>query len=290
MSLLDKFDAVQIQSDSRISEDDKVFCEAHQAAYENAMSMLKELKFCWESMLESQRTHLDPIGETRPHLYLTDCSNLSLSEREIDKQLQKIHGVLIDKIIDRFRSVYSISLSSHQVKKALLPEEPTGRWNDDYHEKMEKYQAQMQEYSLHYNQIIDQIFIQTDSRGLWEFAVHQLKQRSHEGAWSYGSPNYERKKQVIRFSYAVYGDRSLRTGAQDILRGLAHFETGKLGIIPSDFTYLFGRTLPRETFEFENCEKVRKLRAFLNGKMEIRFSDEAYAVKFIEEYLGAMPE
>lgn len=90
MSLLDKFDAVQIQSDSRISDSDKVFCQAHQAAYENAISLLYELKFFWESMLDSQKQLLAPIGESRHHQYLTDGSNLSLSLPEIQKQIR--HG------------------------------------------------------------------------------------------------------------------------------------------------------------------------------------------------------
>lgn len=38
MSLLEKFDAVVVQADNRISETDKYFCETHQEAYEAALS------------------------------------------------------------------------------------------------------------------------------------------------------------------------------------------------------------------------------------------------------------
>lgn len=112
MSLLDKFSKVEVKSDTRISDNDKQFCEAHQSAYANAISLLYELKFFWEGMLESQKSILNPIGEIRPHLYLTDGSNLSLSLPEIQKQIRHTHEVLIDKIVHHFSIVYTISLSS----------------------------------------------------------------------------------------------------------------------------------------------------------------------------------
>lgn len=286
MSLLDKFSKVEVKSDTRISDNDKQFCEAHQSAYANAISLLYELKFFWEGMLESQKSILNPIGEIRPHLYLTDGSNLSLSLPEIQKQIRHTHEVLIDKIVHYFSSVYTISLSSSDIKEALLPEGPKDRWSSSYEEQLEKYEQEMETLQLHYDKIIEQIFIQTDGKGLWEQAEYQLKERCREGASSWGSPNYTIKKHTIQFSRAVHGDRSLYNSTKDILRGLAHFETGKLGIIPRDFTCLFDYRLPWETFECDDCKKVKKIRAFLNGRLDIRFAEEAYAVQFAREYLG----
>ena len=56
MSLLEKFDAVVVQADNRISETDKYFCETHQEAYEAALTSFKELGFFWEDMLKTQRS------------------------------------------------------------------------------------------------------------------------------------------------------------------------------------------------------------------------------------------
>ena len=53
MSLLEKFDAVVVQADNRISETDKYFCETHQEAYEAALTSFKELGFFWEDMLKT---------------------------------------------------------------------------------------------------------------------------------------------------------------------------------------------------------------------------------------------
>ena len=137
MSLLEKFSKVEVKSDTRISENDKSFCEAHQTAYENAISLLYELKYFWESMLESQKQILQPVGEQRYQQYLVDGSNLSLSLPEIQKQIRHTHEVLIEKIVDHFSEVYSVSLSRSDVKEALLPERPNDRWSSFYDEQIE---------------------------------------------------------------------------------------------------------------------------------------------------------
>ena len=286
MSFLDKFSAVEVKSDARISENDKQFCEAHQQAYENAVSLLYELKFFWESMLDSQKEILQPVGEKSYQQYLVDGSNLSLSLPEIQKQIRHTHEILIERIVNHFCSVYSITLSCSDVKEALLPEKPNDRWSAFYEEHLEQYEQAMEALHLHYDKIIEQIFIQTDGKGLWEQAEFQLKERCREGASSWGSPDYEIKKHTIQFSRAVHGDRSLYNSTKDILRGLAHFETGVIGVIPGDFTCLFDYRLPWETFECDDCKKVKKIRAFLNGRLDIRFTEEAYAVQFAKAYLG----
>ena len=40
MNLLTKFENVEMKADTRISESDRIFCEAHQAAYDSARTSL----------------------------------------------------------------------------------------------------------------------------------------------------------------------------------------------------------------------------------------------------------
>ena len=58
MSLLDKFEVVEIKVDDRISEQDKQFCERQQAAYTAALCGFQELTFFWEDMLSAQKALL----------------------------------------------------------------------------------------------------------------------------------------------------------------------------------------------------------------------------------------
>ena len=54
MDLLSKFDAVTIQADSRITEDDRDYCIAHQKAYDVAHSCFHELVYIWEDLTTQQ--------------------------------------------------------------------------------------------------------------------------------------------------------------------------------------------------------------------------------------------
>ena len=45
MNLLSKFSSIEIKPDARISETDRTFCQAHQAAYDAARASLQELEF-----------------------------------------------------------------------------------------------------------------------------------------------------------------------------------------------------------------------------------------------------
>ena len=286
MSLLDKFSKVEVKLDDRISETDKLFCQAHQAAYENAIRLLYALKFFWESMLESQKEILQLVGEQRYQQYLVDGSNLSLSLPEIQKQIRHTHEVLIEKIVDHFSRVYSLAFSRSDVKKALLPENPGDRWSSHYEERLEKYEQEMENLQLNYEQIIDQIFVQTDGKGLWEQAEYQLKERCREAGILWNNPSYTLKKHTLQFTYAVHRDLTVSNPTKNLFYGLAHFETGKIGIIPCEFDRLFHYRLPDYTMEFELTEKVKKIRGFMNGRLDIRFKEEAYAVQFAKEYLG----
>ena len=54
MDLISKFDAVTIQADNRITEDDRDYCIAHQKAYDVAHSCFHELVYIWEDLTTQQ--------------------------------------------------------------------------------------------------------------------------------------------------------------------------------------------------------------------------------------------
>ena len=70
MDLLTKFSAVEIKPETRISEADRAFCQAHQTAYEAASNVLKELEYFWDDMQAGQQEALSPLN-LPPSLYLT---------------------------------------------------------------------------------------------------------------------------------------------------------------------------------------------------------------------------
>ena len=136
MSLLEKFAKVEIKADERISAEDKKFCKAHQSAYDDARSSLQELQFYWETMLESQKQLLASIGENNHTMYLSDHSNLTISVRDIEKQIRKTHTGFIHSIVRHFEEIYHIVLDEGDIETALLPKQPGERWRNGYEEEM----------------------------------------------------------------------------------------------------------------------------------------------------------
>lgn len=87
MDLLEKFVAVEVKADNRISETDKFYCEQHQAAYKTAINMFKELMFVWADMQKQQDELLGNRQGALYHDYLTAREGLSISEDAIKETL-----------------------------------------------------------------------------------------------------------------------------------------------------------------------------------------------------------
>ena len=59
MSLMEKFSAVEIKADNRISEDDKVFCLRQQAAFDKSGPALQKIADMMTAANEEQSSILD---------------------------------------------------------------------------------------------------------------------------------------------------------------------------------------------------------------------------------------
>lgn len=291
MDLLTKFETVEVKADTRISEADRIFCMAHQAAYDSARITLPELGFFWDDMLSQQRELLTPTGASS-ETYLVTYDALKLSDYAIQQQIHSLHPQFISQIVSYFCKTYRFSINTNDITHNLIPQKPADKWTDNYKELVEKYMKDMDELSLSYTDILEQIFLQTGGRTFSEQAL----QKCHQAAWITGSgkPRFEQKKSTIQFTgYACsFRDRysgdvwELSDRTKDILRGIAHFETGMFGTIP----HCLSQTLRNYDFsdnqlEFPDCEKLQSLRMFKNGRVDIRFASEAHASRFIEDYL-----
>ena len=294
MDLLSKFDSVQVTSDGRISEQDKAFCAAHQTAYDTAKSALEELKYIWADILEQQENALQGT-ETSATSYISS-SGLDISTDHIEKHLQLLHRLFIFNLVSYFNETYHVTVSSEEVKNALLPEEP-GRYSCSK-EDMALYHKQMQELSLHSDQIVEQILARLDGRGLQEQAIYELKEKCHKAVWSTysGKAEFVCKKDVITLSYGCNFESwmssshwELTDGMKNVLRGIAHYEIGSFSVLPQTIgTLLQYYRQENDRIDFFDCKKVKQLRLFKNRRVDIRFANASAAREFAENYLGTM--
>jgi hypothetical protein len=295
MDLLQKFAGVEIKKDARITEADRHFCQAHQAAYDNAKDSLQELLCFWEDA-QNQQAELLAGTDTSSSFYLASRGNIKLSREAIREQILSLHSLFIGRLVSFFNKTYHLSLSISDIESRLIPQEPDDRWTDDYEDRAKAYTQAMQDLSLSYTDILDQIFLYTDGRELSEQALHELKEKCHEAAWdsSTGQARFTLKKCTLLLNgyfcsfhdrYGGGGEPARKTS--DILRGIAHFETGSFSCMSHRISSIIqGYNLSSDFYEFDGCEKVLSLKMYKNQRVDIKFSTESYARQFISEYLG----
>ena len=106
MDLLSKFDAVTIQADSRITEDDRDYCIAHQKAYDVAHSCFHELVYIWEDLTTQQSDILtDKEQESYGmNVYLPSDNDLKISTDKIEDHIKSLHTKLIWRLVQHFNT------------------------------------------------------------------------------------------------------------------------------------------------------------------------------------------
>lgn len=302
MDILSKFAAVEVKSVQRITQEDQKFCKTQQAAYESAKAVLSELHFFWEDALQTQGQILADT-DTPKTQYLTGYDELKISPEKIQDQAHKLHTTFIQQLVSYFNHLYRITLSSTDIAEKLIPQPP--KYQYSYEKKEEHYIKEYEKYLLHLSHlsltsedILEEIFSQMDGRGLAEQALYELKSKCHDAAWSdyHKTSKYELHKDILRFtgyacSHSDYRSSSpweLSSGLKDVLRGIAHFETDTFSYIPEDILKLLSYSYSYDLTTFPNCKKVKQLKMFKNGRVDIKFSDAELAKKFTEDYLGTV--
>ena len=298
MELLQKFAAVEIQADHRITELDKEYCELQQKAYETAISGFKELAFFWEDMNTAQAELLGDSKSPFYHNYLASHDGPSISQQSIERHIEALHINFIMYLTSYFNSTYHVSVESAEISKVLLPEKPEGRWRDDFEEVSKKYREQMQTLTVRYQDVVDQIILRLDGRSFSEQAFYELYSKCHSAAWNAHEqkPKFERKKDTIcftgyfcRFRGWPYDGWEVENEMKNILWGLAHFETDSYRVVPLGFSDLFGyHDIKEPVVEFPSCEKVKQVKLFKNNRVDLKFRSPEYAEQFISKYLGAV--
>jgi len=95
MNAMDKLSAVVIQADSRISDSDRSFCQAHQSAYEAAKEALMELGAIYKDITDQQEELLPPAQNSYESKYIEIAD---LRQSEIERKVQNLHSLFINKL------------------------------------------------------------------------------------------------------------------------------------------------------------------------------------------------
>lgn len=292
MSLLDKFSAVEIKADSRISEEDRDFCQKHQKAYLEARAVLKSIKKQWKELYDAQMAIMENISDseyTRDRYIKVD----GLSTSSLSNKIELLPELFVTSLVNYFNSKYHVSVSVEAAKKALLPESPKYDWEKS---RAKEYHKMMRDFILRYEDVVEQIFVQLGGRTLEQRALDELKEKCHKFAWNlyHSKAEFEIKNDTIQLtgyacSYESWMSRCVwkfNDGMRDVLRALAHFETQQLDYLPEDIAFLVGYDDKcSSSYDFD-YEKLKKIRMFKNHRVDVKFASKELAHQFAEKYLG----
>lgn len=291
MSLLDKLNAIEITTESRITEADRNFCQSRQACYEYSLARLRELTDTIYQCREMEKT----MSEDGINYYFTITG--------YSKEIKSSHWNFIENIVSYFAKTYSLDLYADKIKTALIPEEPS--YNRYYYdtELAKEVNQKHEEWEnliygtlvINYNDILDRIFAQLNGLSFQELALEQLKDKSRAAANYIDRYSGEFKKEYYTLKAATlsfdgcrrdYGRWELYDNAKTILRAAAHFEFGNFN---TPTAYGWSQLLGNWCYDNDqydlDTEKIIRFKSFKNRRFDIKFASPQLAQQFVDEYL-----
>ena len=280
--------------DARISAEDLRFCKNHQKAYEKSRCFLTRIA---EEAGEFQAEQEALLGRKFDEIIVNPYAG-QLSQAAALKQLQDIHAVFVNKIVDYFSETYCFKLYSYPILVRLLPPHPepsaTNGWKYDKAAE-EDYTRQLCNLSLSYKEIVEQIFVQAGARSALELkarAISAIREKAHNAAWNYlGERQYTQTEQKVilpnAFRKSAYSQErgfKLSNEAADIMEALAFFESSASGVREPSLSLL--RSNYFNWRHYVGGQKVEQVLCYKNGQIYIAFTSESNAQEFVEKYLG----
>lgn len=298
MDLLEKFSAVEVKPTDCMTETDRQFCQHQQELYQDAVKSFYQIAALWTGLCDRQKVALsapEGSGGKWKRKYLVSNWWPEVSAGAIMRHISALHDEFISTVVSYLNDTYHLTLGMYNVKAGLLPK---GLSRSGYEETLDR--SILTPVVLHYEDIVELILSWFEGRTFAEQGPYELTERCHRAAWRTQDhqANFEQKKNLVKIlsgacDYGYYSGHEqwhINDSAKNILKALAHFETGGLGQYPDGIDDLLSEKccLWYDLWELGACEKLEKIRLFKNGRIDIRFTNEGYARAFVSGYLGTI--
>lgn len=266
-NLLNKFQAVTISNDNRISEKDRAYCEKHEKMYLEAVTAMKQALNSFQSIFDNNKTNEYDSAYRRGYIDQYDDIN------KMKDRITKVKNDFISNILYHFQDQYSVTLSSADIK------------------------VKYKEKEITYQNVIDEIFEQLGGFNFNEKAVKELKDKSRETVYNKDHITVKKSKLILNnfIWWDSYSWEGKKLGYSDskvkpLFAALSHFETGETETefyYNSIYTKLYEGEKKNDIFsKFDlGYNIVKSIKCFKNGKLEIEFESMEQALEFSKEYL-----
>ena len=196
-----------------------------------------------------------------------------------------------------FNRTYNVELESDKISDSLIPKKPEYDYENDksYDERCREWEKTMENLSLCFNDVLDQILIQLDGRTFADRALDEIIEKSTSSSVICGKRYFEIKGDTICFKeyFCNYTDWcssdnwELRGRMTNILPALWHFETGRFYNYDYPISKILYSFSCPET-EFDGKNKLKSLKCFKNGRVDVKFTSKQNASEFAQKYLGSV--
>lgn len=316
MSLMEKFSAVEIKADNRISEDDKVFCLRQQAAFDKSGPALQKIADMMTAANEEQSSILD-ANEDYLSRYLVGDGFRCEASYVLDAMKGR-NRTFISAVVNYFSRKYNVELDEREIEEHLIPtgpKEPNLPWGgyrnmsedeiasyreelDTYKVEKEKFEQSLRVLPLRYERVVDEIFVQLGGFSFQEKAMNEFLSRTWNCCHSTYRDNaeeFEVKNDTLKLtgywcrckddSWRSHDEWKSTDSLKTLLNALAWYECGRMDEGNLWFPELFRYDTERNFFETYNMEKVKSVKLFKNGRVDIKFRSVAYVQEFVETCL-----
>ena len=294
MKLLEKFAAVEIQTDSRITETDRQFMQRQQTAYQDAVTGFYQIGALWADMCVQQKAALfdpDDRMERWKSKYLISDWWHGIDVNYLVKHIFFLHKTFLCAIVSYLNETYHLSIDVYAVMRGLLPKEPGYIGAGD--------EADWSPVVLRYQDAVELILSGFGGRTFEEQAPYELLENCRRAVWNEDhTANYEWKKATVKLlsgacAYGYYRDHTqwhIHDKGKNVLKAAAYFETGGFQPYPYEINELLSDSsnLWYDLWELDGCGKLERIKLYKNGRMDIRFTSEGHARQFVSDYFDMM--
>lgn len=321
-SLLGKFENIQIKNSSRLSTEDRLFCETQQAFYDKVRNHYLSMFIGMDKLLQQEHSFWGKLGagkaDVKDNVYYTNFITM-----DADQQKQIIldtHQHFIQTIVSYFNRKYHTLVKESSWKKYILLEEPLApslptNWRNreseewkTYQKSKEQYETDLREYTrrlihsrIYYEKILDDIFAYLGGFSFAEKVEREIMESVHKSMENKQYSVHNRKisfQGVTPSNMDLFNHLEIALGKEEylsILRALTFYDSHKSHLKIYDgwtdrfTTHSYGKKGESTGIYSEHevhGNRVLRFKYFKNGRWDVTFDTGSHALEFAEEYLN----
>lgn len=284
MSLVDKFSGFEVKNDERISAEDKAYLEKLQEIYDGTLTFYSRVEALYNEESEKYTKDVREILGTYSAVFSNDM--------DVRKRVCGLQLGFINQIYAYFRDKYKLIINDNREKEE--------RKYDSYkfYKDVPKEVISELYERRSYKPIVDDILSQLGGMTFDELSVLQIKDRMKKASFYYDKWWIELKNNTIKCD-SVYVSKAWYDEKYTISRNefmavlpdaLGLFIEGRSESPYLSFMRKYSIELTEEEMKngitFPDGLKLKSIKFYKKGRMDLKFEKAEYAREFAREYCG----